>query len=123
MSLWSFIVIKQVDLTLTSILSRTLSNDFLTISFHFLFILFLMFLLAFFIAFLRILFDSSFVSLYMFDVLSAIVSVLLDCSINFISDFTFLCSWLWTVRNLIFLANSIKSFSKTAILLIGGSSF
>ena len=46
-SLWSLIVIKQLDSGLMSILSIMLSNDLLTISFPFSFILFLMFSLAF----------------------------------------------------------------------------
>ena len=56
--------------------------------------------------------------LYIFDVLSAGVRVMLNCWINFISHFNVLCSWLCTLRNLIFFTNSIKSFSKAPNSLI-----
>ena len=46
-SLWPLIVIKRLDSALTSILSKMLSNDFLTISFNLSLILFLMFPLGF----------------------------------------------------------------------------
>ena len=72
---------------------------------------------------LHILWYSFFVSLHIFDVLSAGVRVFLDCRINFISDFNVLCSWLCTVWNLILFTNSIKSFSKAANSLIGGGIF
>ena len=83
-SLWSYMVIRQFDSTLMSILSMMLLNEFLTIYFPFLLILFLMFPLVFLqvevIAFLRILFYSAVLSLYIFGRwYSAGVKVFLDC--------------------------------------------
>ena len=106
-----------------SILSIMLLNDFLTISFLFSSFFFWCFRWLFYrlklLHFYAILLYSSFVILYIFDVLSAGVRVLLRCWINFISHFNVLCSWLCTVRNLIFFTNSIKSFSKAANSLTG----
>ena len=126
-SLWSSIVIKQLDSALRFIMWIMLSKIFWTISFPFLIILdaFVGFFYGLRLLYLYVFFSlySSFVSLNIFDVFSAGVMVFLDCRINFKPDFHVLCSWLCTVRNLIFVTISIKSFSKVANSLIGDGVF